>query len=154
SSTAFSDTQREITQRSVYAFDRPHAFKVGTVWELPFGKGRRFLNSSNPILSRILSGWQHTMIFQYNSGRPWEFPGNVLYLKDARMDPDWSAPLIRGVRPCVLKMGANGVATPQAYSVAYGCGTDPSTYNFLFVPSSLYAPRMSPLHFSNLRLHA
>jgi len=50
--------------------------------------------------------------------------------------------------------GGQRIRAPQAYSTAYGCGTDLSTYNFLSVPSSLYAPRMSPLHFANLRLHA
>jgi len=152
---AFTDTQQQIPQRSVYAFDRPHVLKIGTVWELPFGKGKHFVNTSHPVLSRLVSGWQHTMIFQYSSGRPWEFPGNVVYLKDASMpNIDWSAPKIYGVRPCVLKMNPDGSSTPQPYSLSYGCGTDPSTYNFLFVPSSLYAPRMSPLHFSNIRLHA
>jgi len=154
SSTAYSDTQQRILQKSVYAFDRPHALRIGTVWELPIGRGRRLLNTSHGLWSRLVSGWQHTMIFQYNSGRPWEFPGNVIYQKDAALSPDWSAPKVYGVRPCVLRMAANGTITPQAYSTAYGCGTDQSTYNFLFVPSSLYTPRMSPTHFSNLRLHA
>ena len=152
---AFTDIQQQITQRSVYAFDRPHVLKIGTVWELPFGKGKRYANTTHPVLSRLVSGWQHTMIFQYNSGRPWEFPGNVIYLKDAAIkDIDWSSPKIYGVRPCVLKMAADGSVAPQPYSLTYGCGTDQSTYNFLFVPSSLYAPRMSPLRFSNIRLHA
>jgi hypothetical protein len=154
STTAFADTQRRIVQKSVYAFDRPHSVKIGTVWELPFGQGRKLFNTSHGFWSRVASGWQHTMIFQYVSGRPWEFPGNVVYLKDASMPVDWSAPRVRGVRPCVLRMAANGSVSPQAYSTAYGCGTDQSTYNFLFVPSSLYAPRMSPTHVPNLRLHA
>jgi hypothetical protein len=79
----------------------------------------------------------------------------VIYLKDAAIkDIDWSSPKIYGVRPCVLKMAADGSVAPQPYSLTYGCGTDQSSYNFLFVPSSLYAPRMSPLRFSNIRLHA
>ncbi len=154
SNTSFIDTQKRLVQRSIYSFDRPHAVKIGTVWELPFGKGRRLFNSSHGFWSRLASGWQHTMILQYTSGRPWEFPGNVIYLKDARIDPDWSANKIYAVRPCVLKMASNGTTAPQPYSTAYGCGTDPSSYNFLYVPSSLYAPRMSPTHWSNLRLHA
>jgi hypothetical protein len=174
---AFIDTQRYILQRSIYAFDRPHVVKIGTVWELPVGKGKHFLNTSHPVLSRLVSGWQHTMIFQYSSGRPWEFPpsnsssnpaggiapgtsvqgtppGSLIYLKDASVPVDWSAPKIYGVRPCVLKMQSDGTIAPQPYSIAYGCGTDQSSYDFLFIPSSLYAPRIAPLHFSNLRLHA
>ena len=175
--TAFTDTQRNTLQRSIYAFDRPHVLKIGTVWELPFGKGKRFLNTSHALWSRLVSGWQHTTIFQYSSGRPWEFPpsnsssnpaggfepgtsspgspaGSLIYLKDASIPVDWSASKIYGVRPCVLKMQPNGTISPQPYSISYGCGTDQTTYNFLFIPSSLYAPRIAPLHFSNLRLHS
>jgi len=39
------------------------------VWELPFGKGRRF--SGGPAFVRpITTGWQLSSIFQYNSGAP------------------------------------------------------------------------------------
>src|SRR3982074_1142519 len=55
--SAFTDTQQQIPQRSVYAFDRPHVLKIGTVWELPFGKGKHFVNTSHPVLSRLVSGW-------------------------------------------------------------------------------------------------
>jgi hypothetical protein len=49
-------------------------------------------------------------------------------------------------------MGNDGSITPQAYSVAYGCGTDLSTYNFMIQPS--YAPRTTPFRDPRVRLHA
>ena len=60
---AFNDTQRSIQQEGLYLWDRPHRFTVGSVYQLPMGKGRRFLNSSNPILSRLFSGWENNWVF-------------------------------------------------------------------------------------------
>ncbi len=49
--------------------DVPIIFSAGYTWELPFGKGKRFLNSNNAA-SWILGGWQLNGIHQYQSGRP------------------------------------------------------------------------------------
>lgn len=150
---SFQDPQRLIVQRGIYQFDRPHVLKISSVWELPFGRGRALFNTSNPVLSRMVSGWQHTAIFTYSSGRPWDLPGSVSYLNDASIDNvDWSSPLIRGVRPCVARYNSDNSISPQAYSLAYGCGTDISTYNFLINPN--YAPRGTPFRDSRIRLHA
>ena len=149
----FSDTQNFTIQRGLYNVDRPHVLKVGSVYELPFGRGKRYLNTSSRLWSRVVSGWQHTMIFQYSSGRPWDLPSGVWYLKEARLDNiDWSASQIRGVRPCVARYNTDGSITPQAYSVSYGCGTDLSQYNFLINPR--FAPRYTTLRDGRLRLHA
>ncbi len=149
----FNDTQAFVLQRGLYSFDRPHILKVGSVWELPFGKGRRFMNTSHGFWGRLASGWQHTMIFQYSSGRAADLPSNVIYLKEGTIeDIDWSAPLIRGRRPCVLRWNADNTITPQAYSIANGCGTDLSTYNFLIQPR--FAPRVTSFRDGRLRLHS
>ncbi len=150
---SWQDQARQKIGRGLYLYDRPHSLKVGSVWELPFGKGRRFFNTSHGFWSRVASGWQHTMIFQYNSGRPWDLPGSVLYLKEAKIkDIDWDAPLIRGIRPCVLKWNSDNTITPQAYSIANGCGTDQSTYNFLIKPR--FTPdRFTPTRDGRLRLN-
>ena len=38
--------------------DIPHAFKANVIFELPFGEGRRWANTSNGVLKRIVGGWQ------------------------------------------------------------------------------------------------
>ena len=73
----WNDVQRGITQRGLYLFDHPHRFTVGMVYQLPFGEGKKLFNTSNKLLSRIVSGWQTNLIFQWQSGRPWE-QGNIL----------------------------------------------------------------------------
>jgi hypothetical protein len=50
-------------------FDTPHRLAVSTIWELPVGPGRRFLNDASG-LSKVLSHWEVTSIVTRQSGRP------------------------------------------------------------------------------------
>lgn len=58
--------------------DRPHRFVFSGSYELPFGKGKSFMASANPIVDRAVAGWQLNTIYSIQSGSPVEF-GNVLY---------------------------------------------------------------------------
>lgn len=49
--------------------DRPHAFNVTSIIELPFGTGRRWLNEGG-ILSALVGGWQVNNLISYFSGSP------------------------------------------------------------------------------------
>src|SRR5258705_11512178 len=51
-------------------FDRTHILQGATVWEVPVGKGRRFLNSSPGIVNQLLGGWTINTIFAYMTGEP------------------------------------------------------------------------------------
>jgi hypothetical protein len=53
--------------------DTPHRFSASGIYELPFGRGKAFLNNSGPVVSRIVGGWQVQGIFTYQSGRPITF---------------------------------------------------------------------------------
>src|SRR5262249_6625199 len=134
----FNDVQKNIVQRGLYAWDRPHRFTAAPIWDLPVGTGKRWLNTSHPLWSRLVSGWQATMILQMQSGRPWDLPDSVIVVKDPRIkNIDWGAPKVYGVQPCVAKMNDDGRITMQDYSLRAGC-TD---YNFLIRPR--YAPRFT-----------
>jgi hypothetical protein len=50
-------------------FDIPHMFKGDLVYDLPFGKGRTYLNS-NGIVDGILGGWQLGATWVLESGHP------------------------------------------------------------------------------------
>jgi len=43
------------------------------IYELPFGKGRRFLNAAHPVVNGILGGWQLAGIYNFTSGSPLSF---------------------------------------------------------------------------------
>lgn len=55
--------------RSVTASNTPHNLTVNGVWELPFGRGRRWLSAGGPA-SWLLSGWQANGILSLVSGQP------------------------------------------------------------------------------------
>jgi hypothetical protein len=58
--------------------DRPHRFSASGIYELPFGKGRKYFASVNKAASYVISGWQISSVYQYQSGVPIEF-GNIFF---------------------------------------------------------------------------
>ncbi|MEN6535196.1 MAG: carboxypeptidase-like regulatory domain-containing protein [Bryobacteraceae bacterium] len=64
----------------------PYRLTVTGVYELPFGKGRPFLQSG--IGSRILGGFRVGLSYEYQTGQLLEFPNTFYYgdLKDIRSD--------------------------------------------------------------------
>lgn len=51
-------------------YDRTHTFNSNFVLELPFGKGKRFLNGDNGLLNTIFGGFQFSSIISLSSGPP------------------------------------------------------------------------------------
>ena len=59
---------------------RPHRITLNGVYELPFGRGRAFLNDGG-WLGKILGGWQTGQTFEWQPGPLLQF-GNVFYYGD------------------------------------------------------------------------
>ena len=51
-------------------FDRRHVFQGTYTYELPFGKGRKFLSEAPSIVDHIMGGWQMAGTVIWMSGRP------------------------------------------------------------------------------------
>ncbi|HMX25426.1 MAG TPA: carboxypeptidase regulatory-like domain-containing protein [Blastocatellia bacterium] len=51
-------------------YDQPFNNTTSVVYDLPFGKGRRYLGSSNVAVDSVLGGWRATLINTMNSGLP------------------------------------------------------------------------------------
>ena len=47
-----------------------HNFSASVIYELPFGKGKRFGNDLNPIVNGFLGNWQVNVIQKITSGFP------------------------------------------------------------------------------------
>ena len=151
--TAWNDVQDPKMRRGVYSADKPHVFTVASIYSLPFGRGKKFGAGAPRWAQYLIGGWENTVIMRWYSGQPWDLNESLIHLKDARVkDIDWSAQVIRAVSPCVLRWNDNGTITPQAYSVAQGCGTDPANYHFLIAPR--YAPQFAPDRDNRIRLHS
>ena len=125
-----------VVQRSLYGSDRRSRVTISGLYQLPFGNGRKFLGDANGFVNALVGGWEMAGMWLFNSGRPWELPTNVFYVKDAELkNVDYNAPVIRGVQNCVAQMNDAGVVTMLGFSTAAGC-TEP---NFIVRPS--YSPR-------------
>jgi hypothetical protein len=143
-------------QQGLYFNDRPHYFKFSTVWELPFGRGRKIAGNASGFVNKLISGWQFSTLTLAGSGEPNNLPGNVIALKDPRTvggdwtgKVDWSRHQVIGWNPCVLRQFNDGSIRPQPYSIARGCGTDPANYVWLMTAS--YAPRATPFRSGQIR---
>ncbi len=54
--------------RGLAGFDIPHNVQIGAFYELPFGKGKKFLSDS--VAGKVLGGWSLSGIGSIVSGRP------------------------------------------------------------------------------------
>jgi hypothetical protein len=72
-----------LPEEVISDLDRPHRLVVSGIYELPFGKGRRFLADVHPVASHLVSGWQVSAIYAFQSGPPINF-GNVLFTGDVK----------------------------------------------------------------------
>lgn len=66
--------------KSFSPFDQPHVLNVVWTYDLPFGKGKRFLGSSNHIVNGLVAGWVMSGAQRYYSGNLIQVvtPGNPL----------------------------------------------------------------------------
>jgi hypothetical protein len=72
------DQYNRRLEKSVGAFDLPHNFKFSYIFDLPFGKNRKFV-SSGP-LAAVLGGWKLSAIHVYTSGQPIQLTGGAVSL--------------------------------------------------------------------------
>ncbi len=66
-----TDIHNFALDRARSDFDNRHVLTVDTVYEFPFGNGKRFASSAPKWLDEIIGGWSYTGIFDYQSGEPY-----------------------------------------------------------------------------------
>jgi hypothetical protein len=62
--------------RSLADYDIAHRFVASYIYELPFGRGRRFGTDWNRAVNAVLGGWQVNGFTNYQSGTPLSISGN------------------------------------------------------------------------------
>jgi hypothetical protein len=67
--TTSQDQYNRRVEKSIGRYDQTHAVKMSTIYELPFGKGRRWL-SKGKFVNGVLGGWRVSGIQSYFSGFP------------------------------------------------------------------------------------
>jgi len=63
------DIYNRKAEKAIASFDHTQVLKLSWFYDLPFGRGRRWLNSGG-ALDRVVGGWQITAIQNYWSGDP------------------------------------------------------------------------------------
>jgi hypothetical protein len=159
-----NDDYTQTYQQGLYFLDRPHVLKATLIYELPFGKGKKFGAGSGRLVNGIIGGWQWTNFFNDAlRGFPSDLPGNVFQLKDPQTpgggfsgSPDWKAYQVRLWNPCVLKQNNDGSIAPTPASLAAGCGTDYSNNwgNYAWLQQAPnYSQRVTPFRSGQVRRH-
>ena len=58
-------------------WDTRHRFTFDGVYDLPFGRGRRYLTASNRLLDTVVGGWSDAIIFVAQTGNPFYVSPNI-----------------------------------------------------------------------------
>ncbi len=75
---SFLNPSDTLPEKRVASEDRPQRLVFSTVYQLPFGKGRRIGSGVQPWLERIIGGWSISGAYTLASGEPLGW-GNVIY---------------------------------------------------------------------------
>jgi len=68
--STFLNAADPMPYESLADIDRGHRIAASGIYELPFGKGRRFGSRMNPVLEFFAGGWQLSGVQQRQSGQP------------------------------------------------------------------------------------
>ncbi|HEX8130473.1 MAG TPA: TonB-dependent receptor [Pyrinomonadaceae bacterium] len=114
--TASNTPYNVFNRRLNYArsdFDRRHALQGYVVYDIPLGNGRRFLRDVNPVVDRIIGGFQLSSAFIYQSGRPFTVYSGANTISNVLQTPancDGCSPDLGSV---VQESGTNFVFTAE-----------------------------------------
>jgi hypothetical protein len=160
----YTDPTTGVQQKGLYFNDRPHILKVSGIYELPFGRNKKWGANVGGFLGKLVGGWEITGYYNHSSGEPNDLPGNVVPLRDPKTPigwdgvTDWKAHQPRGWSPCVVRQMDNGSLVPTATALSAGCGNDISQYVWLWVAN--YTPgggtvpgRNTPFRSGQIRKH-
>jgi len=73
--TSYLNANGAAPEKVISSSDRPQRLVLHGLYELPFGPGRKYLTSRNPVLRRVVAGWQLNWVWTAQSGAPLEFTG-------------------------------------------------------------------------------
>ncbi len=94
-------------------FDKTHALQGYAVYDLPFGRNRRFLGDVNPVVNQIVGGWELASSFVLQSGRPFTVYSGAFTLSNVVLSTancNGCSPSMSGV---VQDQGTNYIFSPD-----------------------------------------
>ena len=121
---AYVDEVSLLENNAPYFSHREHRITASGVWELPWYRDQK------SIAGYLLGGWSIAPAFVYQSGQPWDMPGNVdlapgVDLNEIALAGKKDGQFIYGVKPCIgQRNNVTGRYDLLSVSQAYGC-TEP-----------------------------
>ena len=95
-------------------FNIPHRFVASILYQLPFGKGQRFLNRGG-VVNQIVGGWETSSIITLQSGPPidttsWDSAGTSFVPASTRLN------CVAGISPVLDNPTADHYLNPAAFA--------------------------------------
>jgi hypothetical protein len=126
-------------EKAVSQLDTPQSLVASFFYELPLGRGKRYLNEGG-VKDRVVSGWYVSTILSYHSGTPTEVYGNcqgtagdVLFGGCNTTGAGSRVNIVPGV-PQTNKSNFNPTTTPfwnpAAFTPATNCATSATSCSF------------------------
>jgi len=97
--------------RSISSDDVPQVLSVAFVYELPFGRGKRFTGGGSGLANAVLGGWQLSPIIHFQSGTPMWFRSSTCQVV-AQFRQNCLVGTVKGVDPFLH--------SPNGYNPATG----------------------------------
>ena len=138
-------------ERSVSSFDTPQYLAINGIYELPFGKKRRFFNSSK-LADSLIGGWQLNGITSVISGTPQEVftASNTLFNSGGAQRANWNGknPTLHG--PIAKRLSKYFDVSDFSQPAPFTYGNSPRELGNLraprFVDTDLSGIKMFPIH--------
>ena len=105
-------------------YDLTHIVKGYVSYELPFGRGRRWLANQNPWVNGFLGGWNMTWLLGYHTGQPFQVGASNPYW------PQWG-----NLYPNYDLTGFNGPSDPNKF--VYVKPGDPIPAGNFYMPTTV-----------------
>jgi hypothetical protein len=145
--TSLQDPNRPDLERSVSTWDTPHILQFSYVYDLPFGKGRKFASGMNPVLNGILGGWQINGTYRHASGRPMH-----ITLNGGQEIPTYSSQQRRPNLNGILKRNHGPDFVDNYFANAQDVLSQPADFTIGDAPRTITSVRQPPTNNTTMSL--
>ena len=104
--------------------NRDHAFIVSVVYQLPFGRGQKFMGNASKAANLVIGGWTLTQTLNWSGGLPW-----TPSIGECGTIMTGSAPCLPNIVSPTFHTGVS--RNPATGVVSYFTPVAPLTYNLL-----------------------
>ena len=121
---SFANPQDAAPTKNLTSNDRPQRLVLSGVYQLPFGRGKKFANTIGPWANLLIGGWEYNFIGTLQSGTPMDLPGGAYILKNPSLSNQttnfW-------FNTCVLNVAGTAATMPDPAHKGFSTAcTDPA----------------------------